>query len=432
MSTITTEERLLALSDLTKVGRYEIVRKLGQGSSGLVFLGRDPYIKRLVALKVAPLASAGVSDKFFKEIQSTGRLTHPNIVAVYDAGLARDYCYIAMEYIEGPQLSQFCTRDKRMPLPNAVETMYKVIRAVAYAHERGIVHRDIKPSNIILEGGLTPKLTDFGISVVTEKTVPMEQCGTPGYMSPEQLKDEKCSPQSDIYAIGCVLYELLTGQKAFDGDSYFSIMYKVINEEPPGIRTINPDIPPILEQIVRKALAKDKLHRYASCEDFAFELKVALRGMSAPAKLARNNDVIDYVGNVSFFSEFSKNHIKELMGASEMVQAKAEECILEEGEIDDSFYIVLSGATVVIRNGKKVATIGIGECFGEMAYIGGQPRSATVIADGDCILMKINGALLDRAPTKIQLLFFKRFALTLVNRLSRSTFDPKASLEAIV
>ena len=432
MSTITTEERLLALSGLTKVGRYEIVRKLGQGSAGLVFLGRDPYIKRLVALKVAPLASLGVSDKFFKEIQSTGRMTHPNIVAVYDAGLARDYCYIAMEYIDGPQLSLFCAPDNLMPVPNVVECMYKVVRAMAYAHERGIVHRDIKPSNIILEDGKSPKITDFGIAVVTEETAPMDQCGTPGYMSPEQLKDEKCCAQSDIYALGCVLYELLTGRKAFDGDSYFSIMYKVINEDAPGIRTINPEIPPILEKIVSKAMAKDKLFRYASCEDFAFEMKVALRGLTAPAKLARNNDVIEYVQNVSFFSEFSKQQVRELMSASEMVQVKGDDRIVEEGDIDDCFYIVLSGTTVVIRGGKKVASITVGECFGEMAYIGGRPRSATVIADGDCILMRINGALLDRAPAKIQLLFFKRFALTLVNRLARSSFDPKACLDLVV
>ncbi|ACL04172.1 cyclic nucleotide-binding protein [Desulfatibacillum aliphaticivorans] len=432
MSTNSMEERLLALSDLSKVGRYEIVRKLGQGGASLVFLGRDPYIKRLVALKLAPLASSGVSDKFFKEIQSTGRMTHPNIVAVYDAGLARDYCYIAMEYVDGPQLSEFCKPGRLMPLANAVECIYKVVRAIGYAHEKGIVHRDLKPSNIIMEDTKTPKISDFGIAVVTEETAPLEQAGTPSYMSPEQLRDETCCPQSDIYALGCVLYELLTGQKAFDGDSFFSIMYKVINEEPVGIRALNPDLPPILEKIVGKAMAKDKLYRYSSCEEFAFELKVALRGLSAPAKLAKNNDVVEYVQSVSFFAEFSKIHVRELMRASEMVQVKDGECIVEEGEIDDSFYIVLSGATKVIRRGNKVATIGIGECFGEMAYIGGRPRSASVISEGDCILMKINGALLDRAPAKIQLLFFKQFALTLVNRLSRSSFDPKACLESVV
>lgn len=432
------DEQFPILSDLKKVGRYEIVRKLGQGNTGLVLLGKDPYIKRQVALKVSPLAASGVSEKFFKEIQSAGRLTHPNLVAVYDAGLSRDYCYIAMEYIDGPVLSDFCKKDNLMPMTNAAQCVYDVAKALGYAHEKGIIHCDLKPSNIMLENGKTPKITDFGIARIAEGTAPTDQYGTPGYMSPEQLKNEKACPQSDIFALGCVFYEVLTGAKAFDGDSYFSIMYKVINDEPAPAQSLNPEIPLIFDRILQKAMAKKLKDRYKSCEEFAFELSVALRGLSGlsgpsgPVRPEKINDVIDYVCGVSFFSEFSKRHVRELLSASQMMQVKKDEYIVDEGEIDDSFYIVLSGKTKVIRNNKKVAVIKIGECFGEMAYIGGRPRSATVIAEEDCVLMKINGTLLDRAPATIQLLFFKKFAQTLVDRLVRSGLGAEGKFESVV
>lgn len=415
------EDRLLDLSSLTKVGRYEIIRTIGQGSAGLVFLGKDPYIQRLVALKVTPLSASGISDNFFKEIQLAGKLTHPNIVSIYDAGISRDYCHIAMEYIEGPRLSDICFDKGPAKIQEAVESVRKVILALGYAHEKGIIHRDLKPSNIMLEQGSTPKVTDFGIAMVSDDASAEEGRGTPSYMSPEQMKDEKICKQTDIFALGCILYEVLTGKKAFDGDSHFSIMYKVINDEPEPVRNINPQVPAVFDRILSKALAKNRKDRYKTCEEFAFELGVAMRGLSkAAVRPEKVNDVIDYVSGVSFFSEFSRNHVRELLASSEIIQIQEEKCIVQEGEIDDSFYIVLSGQATVMKSNSKAAEIKIGDCFGEMAYIGGQPRNATVIAGPGCILMKISGRLLDRAPATIQLLFFKKFALTLVNRLSRS------------
>lgn len=420
---------LTDLRDIKSAGRYEIINKLGQGSMGVVYLGQDPYINRKVGIKVSRPAADVVGKmadkyrkKFFLEAQSAGRLMHPNIVAIYDAGMYKDFCYITMEYIEGPTLVKFCNKDELMPISKAVETIFTACKALDFAHQKGVVHRDIKPSNIMLKNGEDVKITDFGIAhIKSEQTIKKGIIGSPSYMSPEQVKEEPVEDVSDVFSLGCVLYELLTGTKAFPGDNYFSILYKITNEDPVPMCEICPEIPAVLEKIVRKALAKDSSKRYQTCMDFAYDLRVAVRGLKDETiKSANVEDVIGYIHNVQFFDSFTKDQVKEILGAAGVVKVPKKTVMIAEGEIDDSFYIILSGKAAVLKKDREIAIIGRGECFGEMAYLSGESRTASVMASTDCILLKISATLLDKSSDSLQLLFLKRFAMTLLHRLSVS------------
>lgn len=414
------------MSGLTSVGRYEIVKKLGQGSNGMVFLGKDPYIDRQVAIKLSPLVSDRMSETFFLEVQSAGRLTHPNIVAIYDAGVSQDYCYIAMEYVDGTNIDEYCQPESLKTPVGALEVLFSVCRGLDYAHKQGVIHRDIKPSNLMIDEKSVTKIADFGVAHLTERTAQLGVFGTASYMAPEVLKEEESGPRADIFACGCVLFELLTGRQAFPGDNYYSIMYKIINEEPPPVSSLRKNLPKILDRIVQKATAKDPNERYQTCADFAYELRVALRSLTgvAASQAQRANDVVEYVQQTPFFRDFDKSQVRGLLNASEIVRKKKDELILGEGEIDDCLYVILSGKVRVVKDDVTLGVVGLGECIGEMAYICHKPRAADVYAVTDVILMKINGTLLDRLPAPIQLLFFKRFAATLVERLAGSHRKP--------
>jgi len=416
------------LSDIRTVGRYEIVGKLGQGSMGVVYLGRDPYINRHVSIKISrPGSNVGgeqaekYRERFFVEAQSAGKLLHPNIVAIYDAGMYKDFCYITMEYIDGPTLEKFCKRDDLLPPGRVAEIIFSACKALDFAHKKGVVHRDIKPSNILINKAGVAKITDFGIAQVrSEQASPEGIIGSPSYMSPEQVKEEPIEDKSDIFSLGCVLYELLTGEKAFSGDNYFSIMYKIANEDPLPIREVRPDLPEIMWKITSKALAKDPGHRYQNCMDLAYDLRVALRGLKGGVAGDKVESVVDYVQSVPFFDRFTKAQVREIMEASHIIKVRKGKVVVAEGEIDDSFFIILSGNAAVQKHNAKIALISRGECFGEMSYLGGQSRSATVVAETDCILLKISATLLDRSTEPVQLLFMKNFAMTLMRRLSKA------------
>jgi len=418
---------LADLSDITTVGRYQVIRKLGQGSMGVVYLGRDPYINRNVSIKISRPNSNVPGEKlekfrerFFLEAQSAGSLLHPNIVAVYDAGLYKDFCYITMEYVDGLPLARFCREGHLLSISKAVEIIFTVCKALDFAHKQGLIHRDVKPSNIMISRSGRIKITDFGIAQVkSEQTSSKGLIGTPSYMSPEQVKEQPVSDTSDIFSLGCVLYEVLTGEKAFPGENCFSVMYKITHDEPTPIRVIRPEVPEILWKIIQKALAKEVKQRYQSCMDLAYDLRVALRGFKGGAKTDKIENVVDYIQSVPFFEDFTKAQVKGILNSSNVFNVSSGKVIVAEGEIDDSFFILLSGKAAVRKGDKSIAVIQRGECFGEMSYLSGQSRAASVVAETDCIFLKISAMLLDRAASSIQLLFLRKFALTLIRRLSK-------------
>jgi serine/threonine-protein kinase len=253
-------------------GRYEIRKRLGYGASGSVFKVWDKRMRRYLAAKVSQTRS----EKVIAETQLAGALDHQNIVCIYDVIRHENQFYIIMEYIAGPTLRDFCKPDSLLAPEKALEIILNVCRGLDYAHKQGVIHRDIKPSNIILDRQSCPKITDFGVAQVLELTWRLGLIGTPSYMSPEQLKDENITHRSDIFSLGCVLYELLKGEVAFSGGNFYATVYKVINHDPDPLSNLPRKIRSIAEKVVMKALQKDVNRRYQNCIAFASDLSRAL------------------------------------------------------------------------------------------------------------------------------------------------------------
>ncbi|MCH8105940.1 MAG: CHASE2 domain-containing protein [Proteobacteria bacterium] len=260
------------------LGRYQIDREIGKGAMGVVYLGHDPKIDRTVAIKTMLLSEEFEGDKleeakkrFFREAETAGRLNHPNIVTIYDVGEDQDLCYIAMSYLTGSNLLEYCTGDNLLPLKTVLQLTMKTANALDYAHKQNVIHRDIKPANIIYDaeqGSL--KVTDFGIAYLagTGLTRTGTILGSPSYMSPEQLAGEKLDGRSDIFSLGVTLFQLLTGELPFIGDSLANLMYKIANEKHPDVRLFKKDLPLNVNKLINKALQKDIDKRYQSGAKF--------------------------------------------------------------------------------------------------------------------------------------------------------------------
>jgi len=327
-----------------------------------------------------------------------------------------------MEYIDGPTLATFSHKQRLLPIEKVVRMTISVCNALDYAHKKGVIHRDIKPSNIMVSKSGYVKVADFGIATIrTDQTFSSGILGSPSYMSPEQVKEKPVQNTSDVFSLGCVLYELLTGQKAFDGENNFSIMYKIVRQEPVPVRQLRPEIPELLQKITRKALSIDPDRRYQSCADFAYDLKAALRKLENANRRPALEDILDYVHNVAFFENFTRNQVKMILNASKIIKVPKGRVIVAEGQVDDAFFVILSGTAAVSKKGKTLALVSRGECFGEMAYLSGRARAATVLAKTDCILLKISSTLLKKAPGSLQIRFLKKFDMTLIKRLSESS-----------
>ncbi|WP_148714367.1 CHASE2 domain-containing serine/threonine-protein kinase [Chitinolyticbacter meiyuanensis] len=272
---------LLAGGDVEKpmLGRYQVEKELGKGAMGVVYMGRDPKIGRVVAIKTMALSQEFEPDmldearsRFFREAETAGRLSHPNIVAIFDAGEEHDLAFIAMEFLKGQDLAPFTRPDQLLPLIDTVAVVRQVAEALDYAHKNGVVHRDIKPANIMYEPeGKTVKVTDFGIARITDssKTRTGMVLGTPSYMSPEQLSGKKIDGRSDLFSLGVMLYQLSTGQLPFTGESMAELMFRIANESPADPRTLNPRLPGMLAAIIMKALQKKAEERFQSGAHFA-------------------------------------------------------------------------------------------------------------------------------------------------------------------
>ncbi|MEO8343392.1 MAG: serine/threonine-protein kinase [Gallionella sp.] len=265
------------------LGRYEIERELGKGSMGVVYLGKDPKIGRIVAIKTMALAQEFEDDeleeakaRFFREAETAGRLNHPHIVTMYDAGEEHDLAYIAMEFLKGRDLAPFTKPDNLLPLPQVMNIIARVADALDYAHKQNVVHRDIKPANIMYDPDTDmPKVADFGIARIidTSKTKTGMVLGTPSFMSPEQLAGRKIEGASDLFSLGVTLYQMACGKLPFDGESMAQLMFRIANEPHTDILSVRPDLPACLVAIISRSLAKQVEERYANGAEMAEALR---------------------------------------------------------------------------------------------------------------------------------------------------------------
>lgn len=266
---------------ISQLGRYEVIGELGQGAMGIVYKAKDPLIDRIVAIKTISLNLAleekeEYEARFYQEAKAAGRLSHPNIVTIYDVGKSGNVAYIAMEFLQGRELRDVLNEDPLLPIDQVLDIVVQVAHGLAYAHEHGIVHRDVKPSNIMVVRDGHVKITDFGIARMASSSVRTQTgmvLGSPKYMSPEQVMGKPIDQRSDIFSLGVMLYEMLTGQPPFNGENVNAIMYQILNTVPPPLNTLNPAVPDMLNFIVAKALAKTPDDRYRDAREFAGDLR---------------------------------------------------------------------------------------------------------------------------------------------------------------
>lgn len=272
------------------LGRYKVLKELGRGSMGVVYLGKDPTIQRFVAIKTMRLDEItddgtlqNVKARFFREAESTGRLSHPNIVTIFDAGEEDNLGYIAMEMIQGTTLKQWSRKPNLLPLEKVVSILATVADAMDYAHQQGVVHRDIKPANIMLTTEEVVKIMDFGIAkmATSSRTQTDIVLGTPMYMSPEQIAGKKVDGRSDIFSLAVVMFELLTGRPPFTADNVSALLFAVAHTPHPSLKSIRPDLPPLVKKILDRALQKDPALRHRRAGEFAAELRSCRQGMAA-------------------------------------------------------------------------------------------------------------------------------------------------------
>jgi len=274
------------------LGRYQVEKELGKGAMGIVYMGKDPKIGRTVAIKTMALSQefepdelTSVKERFFREAETAGRLTHPHIVSIYDAGEEHDLAYIAMEFIKGSDLTRHTKANNLLPMPEVLRLVADAADALDYAHSNGVVHRDIKPANMMLvEATQTIKLMDFGIARIADssKTKTGMVLGTPSYMSPEQLAGKRVDGRSDLFSLGVTLYQLLTGSLPFTADSMATLMFKIANEPHPPAGGLRPDLPPKVNVVIDRALHKDMEQRYQRGSELARDLRFILSGLGGP------------------------------------------------------------------------------------------------------------------------------------------------------
>ena len=283
-----------------QIGRYEILEEIGRGAMGVVFKGRDPLIGRAVAVKTITAGvaeSADLLERFYREARAAGGLQHPNIVTIYEMAESEGAPFIAMEYLQGESLEKLIARKPALPLGTKIDYVVQACRALDYAHRRGVIHRDVKPANIVITTDGIVKVVDFGIARVADasKTQTGMLLGTLAYMSPEQLRGQHADARCDIWALGVVLYELITYRRPFTGENHAALLLNILQNEPPSIRQLLTDCPIPLERVVSRALRKDDKERYATMEALLNDLlnvRSSLGGVSRQAGEKENPSVV--------------------------------------------------------------------------------------------------------------------------------------------
>lgn len=274
------------MSDIEKLGRYDIVRVLGKGAMGVVYEGRDPNLERKVAIKtirvqgLSPAAATEYEGRFRTEARSAARLHHPNIVSVFDSGQDGDTAYLVLEFINGEDLKSHLANGARFSVRSSIAMAHDLLMALDHAHRQNVVHRDVKPANLLIELSGKVKLTDFGVARIQEPdeahlTQVGITVGTPKYMSPEQAKGLRGDSRSDVFSAAVVLYELLTGALPFDGQNQFMVIHQIVGHEPTQPSLLNPEVPSAMDQVMSRAMAKNPEERYATAGEFALALRAA-------------------------------------------------------------------------------------------------------------------------------------------------------------
>jgi serine/threonine protein kinase len=422
------------MTTMQNIGKYHLLRELGRGATGKVYLADDPFAKRKVAVKVAfPEALKSSEDgalyksMFLNEAALAGKLNHPHIVQIFDAVVEDKYSYIVMEYVEGGTLEKFCKPDALLETRDVAEISFKCVRALAFAAALGLTHRDIKPGNILHSDGTEIKLADFGASInkVSDRTV-ITNVGSPAYMAPELVQGQvQASHLTDIYAMGVVMYYLLAGKLPFAGANTLSVIYQIVNTDPEPPSTHRQGVSAELDAVVMKAMAKDPAARFQTWDEFGAALAEIWKKEHRAEEKREQSDTerFSVMKNLAFFKDFPENELWEVLKITKWAKFKPDTALIKEGDHGDSFFVIAGGYVRVTRGKKTLSVLTSGDCIGEMCYLtakGDPHRSATVTTTSDAIVMKIRAEDLRAASLSCRRLFDERFLNTLVERLEKA------------
>jgi eukaryotic-like serine/threonine-protein kinase len=422
----------MKLEPKEQLGKYPILREIGSGATSRVYLARDPFADREVAIKVFlfdshadPHSERMLHKAFVAEASLAGKLNHPHIVDILDAVVEPDHSYLVMEYVPGETLEAHADVSTLLPLNKVVEIIFKCIRALEYAFQHGVIHRDIKPGNILLSQYGETKVGDFGASFqqrLGHETTQITGVGSPAYMSPEQVRMEALTHQTDIYSLGVTMYRLLTGRLPYQASTQAALTYAILNVVPPRPATLRPDLPQLLDQIVMKAIMKDPKERYKSWLDFGKDLSQAFVSLRLAGESISESEKFNKLREFPFFEDFNDVALWEMVRIGSWKTVAAATPLIREGEEGDSFYLLVDGEVKVTLSGKPLATLKPGACFGEILYFTerAQRRTTTVTAGSDATIIEFKASALRAATDACQVGFNKGCMRVLIDRLAQS------------
>lgn len=414
-----------------RIGKYEIVRQLGSGGTSCVYLAQDPFNNQQVALKLfhanPPRKSmrANVYRKLLQtEASLAGKLSHPHIVKMFDAVLLGEINYMVMEYVEGETLEKY-TQPERLLSPGMVaEIMYKCGNALEYAQRQGVIHRDIKPANILMQPGGDIKIADFGAAVIesqqaSQQLTQVPGVGSPAFMSPEQIQEFPLTHQTDIYSLGVTFFTLLTGRLPFNSENNYSLLYQIIHEEAPRVRSLRHDIPEQLDAIVQRAMHKDQSQRYQTWGEFTRDLASFFGNKPDPEAEIFDTEKFETLRQLDFFRNVGDTELWEVLRIIDWRRIPPGECILRENDKECAFFIIASGTVKVTKRGSELNRLHKGDCFGEMKRFPdlGYLRATSVYAETDVALIEINLDVLAQASIECRFQFDDAFLYILLKRL---------------
>jgi tRNA A-37 threonylcarbamoyl transferase component Bud32 len=418
-----------------QVGKYPILREIGRGATSHVYLARDPFASRDVAIKVFlfdqhadPQTERMMHKAFLAEASLAGKLNHPHIVEILDAVAEPDHSYLVMEYIAGSALDAHADVATLLPLDKVVEIIFKCIRALEYAFQHGVIHRDIKPANVLLSAAGETKVSDFGASFqqrVGQETTQISGVGSPAYMSPEQIRMEPLTHQTDIYSLGITMYRLLTGRLPYQARTQAALTYAILNTAPALPSTLRPELPPLLDKIVMNAIHKDPVQRYRSWLEFGKDLSQAFGALRVSGDGPSDSAKFNELRQMAFFEDFGDVALWEVVRIGAWKKFAAGTAVVREGEQGESFYLLVSGTVGVTLSGKTLDTLKRGGCFGQILYFNDrvERRTTTITALGDITVIEIKVAALRAATDACLVACNKAFMRVLVDRLMHANMQ---------
>ena len=409
-----------------KIGTYEIMGVLGRGASATIYLGRELFPARDVAIKVYDPPRLSPEDRkvfrslFLKETLLAKRLSHPNIIQVYDAAAEDDRSYIVMEYAKEGSLERYCTPEGLLPPQRVAALLETCCDALSYANAHGVIHRDLKPANILMSADGEAKVADFGVAfsnLAFDSTRAMV-VGSPAYMAPEQIEGKPASMKSDMYSMGIMLYKMLVGALPFTADSPAALASRIILGNLPAPSEARPSVPPMLDVIFQRATHRDAHMRYPSWEDFAADL----RSVANPEGVANVGEMQAQLAKLPFFRDFGEAALSEVLPMARWFNVRANNQLVGEGDPGYSFFVLVRGQMRVTRNGTLLAIRGAGECLAETAFLrqSGARRFSSIAAVTDCTVIEINPDVLWLASPETTRKFHLAFLGAIAARLENA------------